>query len=257
MEASSAQGGWKVQKMKSTEVGRVEGFNPYPLIQQVLSTGRGMDQLERLLAIYEKFQADQRQILFTEALASFQADVPPIQKNKLVDQGVNDKGNQRPKYKFAELGTVERAIKPFMKMHGLTKQWAYGFENGECVVTCIVTHIGGHKESTTLKGAPDSSGGKNLIQAKISTNSYLERKTLQGALGIVVEGEDDDGQGGAKHASKGEYASILKPPTEKEFNGAMKRVADGSLTLDKIMQYWALNEEQEKLIREMEESRSK
>ena len=49
---------------------------------------------------------------------------------------------------------------------------------------------------STKSASPDATGGKNPIQAVISSVSYLERHTLKAVAGVSEKGEDDDGQGG-------------------------------------------------------------
>jgi hypothetical protein len=66
-------------------------------------------------------------------------------------------------------------------------------------VGCVLTHVLGHSDSPVeFEGPPDDSGGKNALQARKSTVTYLERTTLLAATGLAPENADDDGQGGAK-----------------------------------------------------------
>ena len=61
-------------------------------------------------------------------------------------------------------------------------------------VTCILSHIEGHSESTTLSSIADGSGNKNSIQGIGSTVTYLERYTLTGVLGLTSADSDMDGR---------------------------------------------------------------
>jgi hypothetical protein len=58
-------------------------------------------------------------------------------------------------------------------------------------VTCHVSHEKGHRESTSLTGPEDVSGGKNPIQTIGSTVTYLQRYTMVSALGLSTADQDD------------------------------------------------------------------
>jgi hypothetical protein len=60
-------------------------------------------------------------------------------------------------------------------------------------VTCILTHVDGHFEETTLCGPRDESGNKNSLQGIASTITYLERYTFKSAIGVASK-HDDDGK---------------------------------------------------------------
>ena len=47
-----------------------------------------------------------------------------------------------------------------------------------------------------MGGAPDTGPGRNAIQARSSTNSYLEKLTLKAICGIAEQGDDNDGADG-------------------------------------------------------------
>ena len=63
------------------------------------------------------------------------------------------------------------------------------------VVTCRLTHAGGHSEENTLVAPPDTKGNKNPAQAVQSTSTLLQRYTLLAILGIGTDGADQADQG--------------------------------------------------------------
>ncbi len=80
--------------------------------------------------------------------------------------------------------------------HGLAYHWDTSQGNdGRITVACVITHQAGHSERVSLSGMPDTSGGKNAIQATGSTVTYLERYTLLAATGLAASGQDDDSAG--------------------------------------------------------------
>lgn len=140
----------------------------------------------------EEWEKKQAKKAFFKALSSFQAMVPAIKKNKIANIR-SDKGSYS--YKYAEIGNVEAQIKGAMEKCELTKRWEISEEGALLKVTCKITHVDGHTEVTEMKAEKDSSGGKNNIQQKASTITYLKRYTLLGGLGISTADEDNDGRG--------------------------------------------------------------
>jgi hypothetical protein len=79
---------------------------------------------------------------------------------------------------------------------GLSHKWDIKQEE-KIEVTCIVTHKMGHKDRTTMKGPPDASGSKNLLQQIKSTVTYLKAATFESAMVLASTDAnvDDDGNG--------------------------------------------------------------
>ena len=160
--------------------------SPARLIELAITQGANIEQLEKLLDLQERWDATQARKAFFAALTLFQSIVPAIIKRKQAHQ-----------YKYAPIGDIAEQIREPLMRCGLS----YRFEqdHGEVIkVTCLVTHIDGHSEQTTMQGAPDESKSKNAIQAAGSTVSYLQRYSLTGALGITTADEDIDARLPAK-----------------------------------------------------------
>jgi hypothetical protein len=164
---------------------------PLALLEQALAKGVDLDQMQKLMDLQERWEKKEAKKAFFNALTNFQALVPVIKKNKRADIK-SDKGSYS--YKYAELGNVEAQIKSAMEKCKLTKRWEIDEEGGLLKVKCLITHIEGHTEITEMKAEKDSTGGKNVIQQKASTITYLKRYTLLGGLGISTADEDNDGK---------------------------------------------------------------
>jgi hypothetical protein len=67
-----------------------------------------------------------------------------------------------------------------------------------------------------MGGPPDTGGAKNLIQARASTKTDLERYTLKAICGVAEGGEDDDGAGGDKG---GEADAVAKAGRDAAMEG--------------------------------------
>lgn len=182
-----------ISKRKSQPVEvSVPALTPLDLLQQAIDQGLDLEKLQKLMDMQEQWEKKLAKKSFFKALSAFQAMCPVIKKNKMA-QIKSDKGSYS--YKYAELGNVEAQIKVAMEKCELTKRWEISEEGALLKVTCLITHIDGHTETTEMKAEKDSSGGKNNIQQKASTITYLKRYTLLGGLGISTADEDNDGRG--------------------------------------------------------------
>jgi hypothetical protein len=167
--------------------------NPQSLISVAIQKGVDINQLEKLLALKERYDAIQAKKSFLAAMSKFQSDVPTIQKKKQV--GYTSKGGGSTSYKYADLGEIDEVIKHPLADNGLSKRWEINEDGEKIFCTCIISHVDGHFEKTSMSSIKDDSGGKNLIQSRASAVTYLQRYTLIGALGLTTASEDNDGDG--------------------------------------------------------------
>jgi len=137
--------------------------------------------------LQERWQANQARKLFFEAFTNFQAQCPDLRKTKEV-------AFNQTKYSYAPLSDITRQISKVLKANELSYRWEIEDNQTEIKVTCLVSHIEGHTEKTTMTANPDTSGAKNAIQARGSAIEYLKRYTLIGALGISTADSDIDGR---------------------------------------------------------------
>lgn len=164
---------------------------PMDMIDRALSSGASPETLERLLALQERWEANQGRKAFDEAMAAAKAEIPVISKNRTVDF-TSSKG--RTHYRHEDLAEVARTVNPILSKYGLSYRFRTTANANEPVsVTCIVSHRLGYSEENTLTARPDDSGNKNSIQQVGSTLTYLQRMTLKAALGLAAA-EDDDGK---------------------------------------------------------------
>lgn len=172
---------------------RAVTMNPAQLVALAVEKGANIDQLERLMGLQERWQANEAKIHFVAALNAFKANPPALSKNKHVkfttSKGVTE-------YHHATLDHVSDSIGKALAEHNLSHRWEVEQqEGGQIRVTCCLTHIMGHTEKVSLAAARDDSGSKNSIQAIGSTVTYLQRYTLLASTGMAVGGADNDGAG--------------------------------------------------------------
>ena len=207
-------------------------INSQGVLLQVISRVAGdpnidLDRVERLLVMHEKLAARDAEQQFTRAMADFKRDPPKIVKDKLVSYvGVS--------YKHATLGAVVAAAIEGLGKVGISHRWNLEqLQGGRVRVTCILTHLAGHSQSTVLEGQPDDSGKKNAIQQVASTISYLERYTLLAATGLATAEQDDDGQAAGAAAAEpaempGGYESWKADMSAIDSEAELKKAWGGS-----------------------------
>ena len=178
----------KVKSKKQDTALQVSGNSPADMIRVAVSGGADLDKLEKLLALQERWEANEAKKAFHLAMSQFKENPPQIFKDKAVSFGAG-----KAAYKHATLANVCEKINSGLSKYGLSASWVTAQkENKEISVTCKITHEKGHSEETTISAPSDTSGSKNAIQAIGSTITYLERYTLLALTGLATEDQDND-----------------------------------------------------------------
>lgn len=129
---------------------------------------------------------------FAEAMAAFKAEGIKVIRSKEIKDGPL-KGK-----KHADLFAVVDAATEAMSKHGLSTTWRTVEDEKDWIkIACRVVHVGGHSEEVAFGGPIDAGPGRNAMQARKSSVSYLERITMLLALGLAEQDADDDGAGAA------------------------------------------------------------
>ena len=166
------------------------GTTPADLLQMAVGQGADLDKLEKLMALNERWEANEARKAYHAAMAQFKAIPPKITKDSHVKfstaKGVTE-------YNHASLSNVTNEINSELSKYGLNATWRTAQAEKQISVTCCITHILGHSESTSLSAYPDESGGKNPIQSIGSSVTYLERYTLLALTGLATHDQDNDG----------------------------------------------------------------
>jgi hypothetical protein len=179
----------KVSIIPADEPRALSAVTPMDMLSRAVESGAGLDMVEKLMALQERWEANQARKAFDEAMAAAKAEIPTITKNREVDF-TSPKG--RTNYRYEDLGGIAKTVQPILAKHGLSYRYrATSNINEPITVTCIVSHRGGHAEEITLSAGRDDTGGKNAIQQVGSTITYLQRMTLKAALGLAVSNDDD------------------------------------------------------------------
>lgn len=218
----------EVRTLEPANVAPLATATPMALLSMAVAQGAPLDQMERLMALQERWEANEARKAFVQAMTTFKRNPPSIVKDKLVSFG-------QTKYKHAELDQVSGVIGKALSEVGISHRWVTEQNDGRIRVTCVLTHELGHSESVTLEAPPDTSGQKNSIQGIASAVTYLERYTLLAATGVAT-GEDTDGRAPAMpeeefQAWMGKIkASKDQPELKKNWMDAMGKAGNDQVT---------------------------
>jgi len=171
------------------DLATIRGNSPAEMIRIAIDGKADLDKLEKLLALQERWEANEAKKAYVKAMAAFKADPPKILKDKKV-------AFKEVNYSHASLGNVSSEINSALSQHGLSATWKTRQTDKMICVTCKITHVQGYSEETELCAGADATGSKNSIQAIGSTVTYLERYTILSLTGLATHDGDDDGRGG-------------------------------------------------------------
>lgn len=198
-------------------------ITPLEMLDRALSSNADPDTLAKLMALQERWQANQARMAFDEAISNAKAEIKPVIRNA---KGHNDK-------RYADFAAIASAVDPIITKFGLSYRFKTQ-QSDRISVTCVLSHKEGHFEETTLAGPPDTSGSKNAIQAIGSTLTYLQRYSLTQALGLAATNDDDGKAAGMGETITDEQVIYLRElieavgADERRFlsHGKIERLAD-------------------------------
>jgi len=191
--------------------------SPAALMMKAVQGGMDLDKLEKMMDLQTKWEANQARKAYIEAMTAFKANPPEIEKDRHVKYGQTE-------YNHASLGNVTEKINAALSKHGLSAAWETEQNERGVKVTCKITHVLGHSESTSLTAANDQSGGKNAIQALGSTISYLQRYTILSLTGLATHEMDDDG-------------ASVQSIDEKQISTILDLINEKGVDLEKFLVY--------------------
>jgi hypothetical protein len=170
---------------------RPQAITPMEMLNTAVERGAGIDVLERLMTLQERYEANQAKKAYSAAMADAKAEIKPIVKNRKVDF-TSQKG--RTNYDYEDLAGIADVIDPILSKFGLSYRWRSKQDGSKLTIICIMTHRDGYsEEAAELSAENDNSGNKNSIQAVGSTATFLQRYTLKLAVGLAAT-KDDDGK---------------------------------------------------------------
>lgn len=167
---------------KVTDNKQVTPVTPSQMLLIAVEQGADLEKMEKLMDLQERWEAKEAKKSFSEAMARFQSKLGPIVKKR-----------EAHNCKYADIDDIAQAIRPVLDECGLSYRFEQEQNQNSISISCIVSHVDGYSVISSMSADSDKSGGKNDIQAKASTVTYLRRYTLTGSLGITTGQDDNDG----------------------------------------------------------------
>lgn len=156
-------------------------------------------KLHSLIDANERIMNRQAMMDYDAAMVRLQAklaDAKITKTGKIEFSGKDKKGGDyHQSTPYAKLEDIDKVLRPLMRAEGFVVTYlTSGTERP--IVTCKITHDGGHSETSSMTLPLDTSGSKNNLQGAGSSISYGRRYTLCAMLNLITPDEDDDGAGG-------------------------------------------------------------
>lgn len=215
--------------------------NPMRLVEMAISQNADVDKLERLMDMQERWEQKEARKAFNEAMSEFQSKCPRIVKSK-----------QGHGYKYATLGDIQAQIRDVAKDCGLSWRWETKETTPDQItVRCIVTHVLGHSQETESMAFIEQ---PNKMQSRTQmigvANTYAQRYSLIGALGISTADEDMDARLPEKYQSKPPYKSFRDD--KEAIQNAINDGRSAQSIIYGLEESWELTERVKQAIKQLE-----
>lgn len=183
-------------------------FGPLQLIDKAITAGMAAEQLEKLMDLQQRWQADQAVKAYHAAMNRCQARMPVV---------VKDRDNKHTQSKYASLESIEKVAKPIYVSEGFSLSFGTAASplEGHVRITCDVMHVDGHMKEKILDLPIDLAGAKgtankSAVQGYGSTVSYGERYLLVAIFNITIANRDDDGNGSRGYITPDQVEQLNK-----------------------------------------------
>lgn len=172
--------------VREEKVKAIVPLTPNEMILAAVNGKADLDKVKQLMELQRDWEANEAKKVYTIALSAFKENVPDLKR---------DKTNKQYNSTYISKGNLIKTLTPILSKFGLSANFSYeNLPDNKVKVTCRLTHKQGHSEEVSFSAPADVSGSKNPIQQLKSTNTYLEKITFAGILGVESNEElDDDG----------------------------------------------------------------
>jgi len=165
-----------------------------------------IEKMERLMQMHERIQAKQAESAFNVAMSAAQAEMRRVSA---------DATNPQTRSDYASYGKLDRVLRPIYTKHGFSLTFSDGeTQKPEHVrVTCLVRHVGGHKETHWKDMPADGKGAKGgdvmtKTHAAGAAQQYGMRYLLKGIFNVAIGEDDNDGNEPEECLSEEQIANI-------------------------------------------------
>jgi hypothetical protein len=160
------------------------------LLKMAVDKNLDVEKLEKLIELKHREEERAAKIDFDHHFAEMQKQFPIVYKKKAVK---NDKG--KILYKYCPLHVLERAFRKIILDNGFSYRFgSHAGKEGTTQPYCVVSGWGHEVETPLDIPITKLTSATNRIQEYGAALSYGYRYAFCAAFGIVIAGEDNDGQ---------------------------------------------------------------
>jgi len=175
-------------------------IDPQILLQSAIDQDRGIETIERLVALAKDVREYQARDAWNAAMSEFQRNAPKILKTEVAE--ITTKKGKTYSYRYAPLEGIMETILPLLGPLGLSVSWKHRFDAGNVITACRISHVMGHFEESGEICIPIEKGdwGATPPQRVGIALTYSKRYSLLAGLGLAPEDDpdarkDDGGKG--------------------------------------------------------------
>lgn len=148
-----------------------------------------VDKLEKFIALRTQDEERNAKREFERHFAELQGELSPIVKSKKAMNG------SKEMYSYAPLDSLQSACGPLITKHGFSYSWREESKEGGIKRTILMISGYGHtRENYFDSDKISGTGVQNAIQVAGAMSTYGRRYTFISGFGLIIEGEDSDGQ---------------------------------------------------------------
>lgn len=171
-----------------------------PFLAMIERAADRPDILDKLVDVRNAELRRRAEVAFWADFAQMQPSLPTIDRNGCIEIRKKDSAGERTgdvqqSSKYALWADILEACSPHMLQFGFGISFRQSTTpEGKILVTGILSHRDGHRETNSIALMHDSTGSKNAVQAVGSSLSYGMRYMGTMLLGIASKQGDDDGK---------------------------------------------------------------
>jgi len=161
--------------------------SPMQLLDRAITLGASPETLEKLYNLKARMDTDRARMAFAQALVALQAEMEPVRKTVMASAETGKHWN------YAPIETIMKVLKPLLTAHGFSVTFNSATKDGVLTSSCTLLHKGGHSQTNQFSAVVGEGPPKSTtLQKAGSADTYAKRYALCDALGIVLEGLDND-----------------------------------------------------------------
>lgn len=199
-------------------------ITPMQMILSAVQNSSDLEKVEKLLALQERWEANEARKAYAKAFSIAQANILPVVKKKF---------NNQTKSNYADLANIIETAQPIYTKEGFSVTFNEGdcLKEGHARILADVLHCKGHKEQYHLDIPLDGTGIKgnaNMtpIHGKASAVSY-GKKYLMCMIWNIPTADDDGNKGSGK----------LKTINEKQLSTLLDLLCAKELTESGLIRF--------------------